>query len=94
MDRERELVLRRSIGLGRQKLESVIEKLPDGALVLTDEWLNATLVLEDLESELKNLLDNPPDSEDWSASVCVPVRPPPHLNSGAIALPEPEEPNL
>jgi hypothetical protein len=47
-----------------------------------------------LESELKNLLDNPPDSEDWSASVCVPVRPPPHLNSGAIALPEPEEPNL
>jgi hypothetical protein len=48
MDRERELVLRRSIGLGRQKLESVIEKLPDGALVLTDEWLNATLVLEDL----------------------------------------------
>jgi hypothetical protein len=85
---DRELDLRRSIELGRQKLES-IEKLPDGAIVLSDEWLNAVIVLDDLESELNNLLDNPP--EHWSASVGAALQPPPHFNSGAIALPEPEE---
>jgi len=89
MDRERELDLRRSIELGRQKLESAIENLPDGASLLTDETLTATIVLEDLESELASLLENPPESDDWSASVSVPLKPPPHLNSGAIALPEP-----
>jgi hypothetical protein len=86
MDRERELALRESIALGRLKLESAIETLPDGAFVLSGEWLSARIVLEDLERELEDLRD--PD--DWSAPVCVPRKPPPHLNSGAIALPEPE----
>jgi hypothetical protein len=90
MNRERELVLRRSIELGRQKVESLIEELPDGGLVLSDEWLSAIVVLEDLESELGELLGGPPDS-DWNAPAGVPLKPLPHLNSGAVALPEPEK---
>ncbi len=90
MDRERELALRQSIALGRQKVEAVSERLPDGTYVLSDEWLIARIVLEDLDRELEDLLENPPNSDDWSASVCAPLKPPPHLNSGANALPEPE----
>ncbi len=41
--------------------------------------------------ELESPLDEPPESDEPTASVCAPVRPRPHLNSGAIALREPDE---
>jgi hypothetical protein len=92
MDRERELALRKSIELGRRKLESMMEELPTGAHDLSDEWLSASIELDDSERELEYLLDNPADSDEGTASVGAPRKPAPHLNSDAIALPEPEEP--
>jgi hypothetical protein len=46
--------------------------------------------LEDLEKELEFLRDGPDDSDEPFAMVCAPLKPVPHLNSGAIALPEPD----
>jgi hypothetical protein len=41
--------------------------------------------------ELETSQDESPDSDEPTAMVCAPLRPRPHLNSGAIALPEPDE---
>jgi hypothetical protein len=32
-----------------------------------------------------------PDDDDGDAAVCAPIRPRPHLNSGAVALDEPDD---
>ena len=50
--------------------------------------------LKDLERELKALVDDESDSPEPDAMVRVPLRPRPHLNSGAIALVEPDDPYL
>jgi len=58
-----------------------------------DEWLRVKVELMDLQNELEFVRDNPSASGNADAVVYSPLKPRPHLNSGAIALPEPEEPD-
>jgi hypothetical protein len=69
----------------------MLANIPEGGAGIPSEELISVLVdLEDLQNELKSLQD---DSES-NGSVRVPLKPQPHLSSGAIALAEPDEPNL
>jgi hypothetical protein len=65
---------------------------PHGASEPPEDILTAMIELEDLRSELEFLRDNRPGSDEPDAFVCAPLNPLPRLNSGAIALPEPDEP--
>jgi hypothetical protein len=58
-----------------------------------DEWLRAYVELADLQSELEFMRDNPAALDDPDALVYSPLKPRPHHSSGAIALPEPDEPD-
>jgi hypothetical protein len=80
----------------RNELSSTMMSLldgPPGAFELPEDVLAAMIELEDLESEFKFWLDNPPDSDEPDLGVRAPLKPPPHLNSAAIALPEPDQQN-
>ena len=95
MDREREEVaLRQSVELSKQKLASMMVNLPEGASVPSADLMSAMVELDDLENQLESLRDDSLNSEESGPFVCAPLKPPPHLNSGAIPLPDPEEPNL
>jgi hypothetical protein len=91
MRRESETALRELIEDRTRKLASEMMDLPVGASEPSEETLTAMIELEDLRSELEFLRDNRPGSEP-DALVCAPLNPLPHLNSGTIALPEPDEP--
>jgi hypothetical protein len=84
-----EPVIRERIKLLTQELASMTEGLPEGASELPDAAVSALVELEDLHNELKALGDAP-DSGEPDAFLCAPLTPLPHLNSGSIALPEPE----
>src|SRR5215469_5845976 len=88
---ESEAALRELIEGRTQELASEMMNLPDGASEPPERMLTAMIELEDLHSELEFLRGNPPDSDGPDAFVCAPLNPLPHLNSGAIALPEPAE---
>jgi len=95
MDREGdEVALRQSVALSKQKLASMMVDLPEGASVPSDDLMNAMVELDDLENQLKSLHDDSSNSEESGAFVCTPPKPPPHLNSGAIPLPDAEEPTV
>jgi len=91
---ESETALRELIEHRTKKLLSEITmmNLPHGASELPEEMLTTMVELEDLRSDLEFLLDNRRDSAEPDAFVCAPLTPQPHLNSGAIALPAPDEP--
>jgi hypothetical protein len=67
--------------------QALINAVRDLAEDLDDVGL--MLALE--EAEL--LDDDPSDSGEKDPLVGAPLKPRPHLNSGAIALPEPDEPD-
>jgi hypothetical protein len=89
---ESETALRELIEHRRQELASEMMKLPLGASGPSEDVLTAMIELEDLRSELEFLSDNRHGSDEPDAFVRAPLNPLPHLNSGAIALPEPDEP--
>jgi hypothetical protein len=95
MDRERdEVALRQSVELSKQKLTLMMVDLPEGASVPSDDLMNAMVELDDLENQLESLRDDSSNFEESGPFVCTPLKPPPHLNSGAIPLPDPEEPTV
>jgi hypothetical protein len=53
--------------------------------------LAAMIELDDLQSELEALSEDSPDSGEPQVPVSAPFEPRPHLTSGAIALPVPDE---
>jgi hypothetical protein len=65
---------------------------PRGAFELSEDVLTAMIELDDLESDFEFWFDNPPNSDEPEPGVRAPLKPPPHLNSAAIAIPEPDEP--
>ena len=65
--------------------------LVNGTPELHEEILAASIELEELRSEPDFVRDNPTDSGAWNSFVSAPIKPQPTLNSGAVALPEPEE---
>ena len=64
---------------------------PPGAFDLPEDVLTAMIELDDLESDCEFWFDNPPDSDGEDPGVRAPLKPPPHFNSTAIALPEPQQ---
>jgi len=92
MSWDSETALRELIEDRTQELASEMMNLPDGASEPSEEMLTAIIELEDLRGELEFLRDNRPGSGEPDALVCVPLNPLPRLNSGTIALPEPDEP--
>jgi hypothetical protein len=101
MDGERELAIRQLLRAQELRIcrNSVCKELrsmnlPKGSSVPPDDFITAMVELEDLRNELEFLHKDSSDSGEPEAFVGAPVKPPPHLlNSGAIALPEPDEPN-
>jgi hypothetical protein len=92
MSREREAALEEMIEQRTQLLAAQMENLPRGASRPNEELLATLFDLDDLGRELDFLRENPDDSEEPPAFVCAPVNAPPHRNSGAVALPEPDPP--
>jgi hypothetical protein len=92
MDRERELAMRELLHAQEFRLnELIMTSRPEGASVPQDELITAMVELEDLRNELEFLQNDSSDSGESNAFVGAPIKPPSHLNSGAIALPEPDE---
>ncbi len=87
---ESEAALRELIEARKRELESQMMALRDDASEPSEETLTALIDLDGLISELEFLRDNGPDSGEPDAVVGVPLNPLPRLNSGAIALPEPD----
>ena len=90
MDSKQELALREEIEGRAAELNWMTNALPCGAFVPPDDVVRVLTELEDLQNELAFLRDDPPDPDEPFASVCAPLKPAPHLNSGAIALSEPD----
>jgi hypothetical protein len=92
---ESETALRELIEVRTREFESEmlnLMHLPDDASEPSEVMLTAMMELADLTSELEFLRDSRPGSGEPDAPVCVPLNPRPCLNSGSVALPEPDEP--
>jgi hypothetical protein len=89
MRTERESVLRELIEGRNRKLATEMTKLPVGTSEPPEEMLTAMFELDELQDELEALRED--GSDFGNAPVCVPLKPPPNLNSGAIVLPVPDE---
>jgi hypothetical protein len=87
---ESEAALRELIEARNRELDSQMMTLTDDASELSEEMLTAMMELADLMSELEFLRENLPDSGEPDAAVGVPLNPLARLNSGAVALPEPD----
>ena len=87
---ESETDLRKSINNLTQALESEMMNLSHGASEPSEDMLTVMVELEDLHNELQFLRDNRAGSDEPDALVFAPPNPLPHLNSGTIALPEPD----
>jgi hypothetical protein len=92
MDRERELATRELLSAQEFRLHELMTSLFEGASEPQDELITAMVELEDLRSQLEFLQSDPSDTGEPGAFVSAPIKPPSHLNSGAIILPEPDEP--
>ena len=75
-----------------QEIAPLMTTLANDAPELSEELLTASVELQDLRNELEFVRDTPPISDACDSFVPAPIKPFPHLNSGAIALPEPDEP--
>lgn len=89
---EREFALRELIERQVREFESKLESLPHGATEAPEDVLAARVELDDLRNELDFLRGNFSGSGETPSLVRAPLNPPPHFNSGAVALPEPDEP--
>ena len=87
---ESEAALRELIEAPNRLLESAMMNAPVGASEPSEEVLTALIDLDGLISELEYLRDNRLDSDEPDTPVAVPLNPLPLLNSGAVALPEPD----
>jgi hypothetical protein len=88
MDRELQAALRARLHrLHALRPEAVIDAIGELAEDLDDVELLLALEEADL------LDDDPRNSGELGPFVGAPIRPRPHLSSGAIALPEPDEPD-
>ena len=84
----------RAESLLRELIQRREQELASAAhLIGEDEWLRVYVELVDLQNELEFVRDTPSASDDPDAPVYSPLKPRPHLRSGAIALPEPVEPD-
>jgi hypothetical protein len=88
MDRDRELATRERLGGQEFRLQELMMNLPEGASVPSGDLMTALVEIEDLRNELEFLQNDSSESGEPDAFVGVPLEPLPHLNSGAIALPE------
>jgi hypothetical protein len=84
MSREREIL--ELIRLRTRELESTMMEA-SGHTGTEDELLTLFVELEDLRNELAFLRENPDEPD---ALVDAPLMPRPHLNFGAVAIPEPD----
>jgi hypothetical protein len=88
MDRERKLATRERLRAQESRLQELMENLPEGASVPSGDLMTAMVEIEDLRNELEFLHNDSSDSGEPDAFVGAPIKPLPHRNSGAIALPE------
>jgi len=91
MDRERDLATRKRLRTEEFRLHELMMNLPDGASVPSEDLIAAIVEVEDLRNELEFLENDSSDSGEPGAFVGAPIKPAPHLNSGAVALPEPDK---
>jgi hypothetical protein len=91
VDREREVATRERLRAQESRLQELMMNLPDGASVPSEDLITAMVEAEDLRNELEFLQNDSTDSGEPDAVVGAPIKPLPHLNSGAIALPEPDQ---
>lgn len=95
MEREKERAMRQLLERRKQEiLSTVMTDIPEecGAFIPTGDQISAMIELADLENQLETLRSDSPNPEDSGAFVGAPLRPLPPDRSGAIALPEPEDP--
>ena len=63
-------------------MQELMENLPEGASVPSEDLITAMVEIEDLHNELEFLRNDSPDSGEPDAFVGAPVKPVPHLNPG------------
>jgi hypothetical protein len=68
-----------------------MKSAPEGASVPSDDWITVMVEVEDLRNELEFLENDSSDSAESDGFSGAPIKPLPHLRSGAIVLPEPEK---
>jgi hypothetical protein len=73
------------------RLHELMMNLPEGSSVASEDLITAMVKVEDLRNELEFLQNDSSDSGEQNAFVGAPIKPFPHLHSGAIALPEPDK---
>ena len=97
MDREKQVALRARLrrlhALPPEALINAVRELAEDFPELAED-----LQMDDVElllalEEAQVLDDDPTNSSELGPFVGAPIKPRPHLNSGAIALPEPDEPD-
>ena len=71
-------------------MDELTVSLPEGASLPPDDLITAMIELEDLRNQLEFLQNGSSDSGEPDAFVGAPIKPPSHLNSGAITLQEPD----
>ena len=91
MDAERLRAAREKLRAQELRWRALTMDLPEGASDPGEDLMAAMVDFRELQSDLEFLQDDSPDSTEPDAFVGVPTKRPPHRNSGAIALPEPEE---
>jgi hypothetical protein len=91
VDEEREFATQARTEVLMQELASMIESLPVGASVPSYDLVTAMVELEDLQHQLEFIRGDSSEADEPDALQRVPLIPRPHLSSGAISLPEPEE---
>jgi len=88
---EGELAIQERTELLMQQFGSATESLPAGAFVPSDALVAVIVELDDLQNELRVVRGDSSDSDEPDTLIRVPLKPRPHMSSGAIALPETEE---
>lgn len=92
MSQERELATRERLRTQELRLHELIMNFPEPASGPSEDLIAALVELEDLRSDLRFLQDDSSDPMEPDALVGAPIKPLPGLNSGAVALPEPDVP--
>jgi hypothetical protein len=91
VDRERIRAAREKLRTQKLRLHELMTNASEGTSDPGEDLMAAMVDFRELQNELEFLQDDSPDFAEPDAFVGAPVKRPPHRNSGAIALPEPEE---
>ena len=100
MQSKREHTLRRQLLIRKQTVASLMtgaglgESSTIESADVADKIVRALVDLQEVESELRDLQGDGSDCNEPDALVYARLKPMPTLNSGAIALPLPTEPDL